>query len=55
MLTRVKRMTYLKIARPKRARGMTSVVEQLPSRHEALSSNFNTTKKVYLVDKCFPD
>jgi hypothetical protein len=34
-----------KIARIKKARGMTQVIEHLPSKHKALSSNSSTVRK----------
>jgi hypothetical protein len=36
---------YLKITRAKRSRSKAKVVEYLPSKYEALSSNSSTTKR----------
>jgi hypothetical protein len=44
-------MLFEKITKAKRARGVVQVVEQLPSQHEALSSNPSTAKKKSLMVK----
>jgi hypothetical protein len=41
----IKKDPILKITKIKRADGMTQVIEHLPSKCKALSSNFITTKK----------
>jgi hypothetical protein len=39
------------LSKNKRAWGMTQVVEHLPSKHEVLSSNTNTTTKKRMTNK----